>query len=96
MRVRVAQPGWTCLVFMRTKECLHGGVTPAPDCRPVTLSLGEDVSLLRIVAYPLSSVERLLERAVKDSDGDVVCRLSALSDQRIRRRMLGMVCAVTD
>ena len=68
----------------------------AEDCRPVTLSLGEDVSLLRIVAYPLSSVERLLERAVKDSDGDVVCRLSALSDQRIQRRMLGMVGAVTD
>ena len=87
VRVRVAQPGWTCLVFMRTRECLHGGVTPGPDCPPVTLSLGGDMRLMRIVTYPMVAVERLLERAAKDTGGDVVGRLRARSDHRMQRRI---------
>ena len=91
VRVRLAQPGWTCLLFMRTSECLHGGVTPAPECYPRTLSLGGDVRLIRIVTYPLAAVEHLLERASRETDADVVERLSGCSDFRMQRRMLGGV-----
>ena len=85
-RVRVACPGWTTLVFMQTRERLHGGVVPSSDYTPATLTLGDRVGLLRIVTYPLAPVQRLLGRALS-AEGAVISEIERRSDTRMRRRM---------
>ena len=90
VRIRVARPGWTCLVFMRTRDCLHGGVTPSTDDTRGPVGLPDSVTLMRVVTYPLAAVQRLLLAAVDDAASTAV--VFDGSDERMRARM----CATID
>ena len=85
VRIHVAEPGWTCLVFMRTGCCLHGGVVPAPDRVGCRMTLPEGVSLARIVTYPMKAVQRALIAARQDKQ--VAVELRRRADPRMRQRM---------
>jgi hypothetical protein len=89
-RVGVMRPGWLCVLFTRTFECAHGGVSP--------LDMGSCESLQlpglvcgKAVTYPLRAVERLLESSMSECTvhGSVACArmLETEPDARLRSRM---------
>ena len=57
-------PGWHCAMVMQTSERLHGSIQ-ADEHLPRGFGL-PDFRLMRVVTYPLRSVERLLERLAED------------------------------
>ena len=76
-------PGWNCALLMRTSSSLHGSVLPNEDalagfaCR--------HLDMMRVVTYPMTRVETLLERLARDPTAE--CELYLRSDPWIRRRM---------
>ena len=75
-------PGWHCAILMQTAERLHGSVQPdASSVRGFGLL---DFKMMRVVTYPLTAVERLLERLAQDPQEWT--RLCANSHEWIQRR----------
>jgi hypothetical protein len=58
-------PGWNCAILFRTNKCLHGSVVlPKEDIQGFAL---KHLSMYRVVTYPLSRIETLLNRIGTDS-----------------------------
>ena len=57
-------PGWHCAILMQTAERLHGSVVPEEGLRRGVCL--QQYQLMRVVTYPLRSVERLMERLAED------------------------------
>ena len=75
-------PGWHCAILMQTAQRLHGSVQPdASAMRGYGLP---DFKMMRVVTYPLTAVEQLLERLAKDPQEWT--RLCANSHEWIQRR----------
>ena len=72
-------------VFMCTRDCLQGGVTPSTDETRGPVGLPDGVGLMRVVTYPLAAVQRLLLVANDDAASAAVVRGG--SDERMRARM---------
>ena len=73
VRVRVLVPGWICAVYMKTRTCLHGGVSAVPPREnsgapvpPLALPAGVQPPV-RIITYPLRPVETLMRNLQHDS-----------------------------
>ena len=83
VRLRSMVPGWCCAIFMQTSTRLHGGVAAQFD-EIKGLAL-EEYEMMRVVTYPVSNIERLLDRLSRDPDG--LRRLAAATDQHLLERM---------
>ena len=82
MHINSMVPGWHCAILMQTAERLHGSVQPdASSVRGFGLL---DFKMMRVVTYPLTAVERLLERLAQDPQEWT--RLCANSHEWIQRR----------
>ena len=58
-------PGWNCAILFRTNKFLHGSVAlPIKDIQGFALN---HLSMYRVVTYPLSRIETLLNRIGTDS-----------------------------
>ena len=89
-RVGVMRPGWLCMLFTRTFECAHGGVSPLDMGSCESLQL-QGLVCGKAVTYPLRSVERLLESSMDECavHGPSACAhmLETEPDARLRSRM---------
>ena len=75
-------PGWHCAIIMQTRERLHGSIQPDED---LIRGFGlPDFRMMRVVTYPLHSVERLLQRLADDPHS--WSAVLARSDKRIQQR----------
>ena len=54
-------PGWHCAILMQTAQRLHGSIQPC-SLRGFGLP---NYQMLRVVTYPLTAIERLLQRLAK-------------------------------
>ena len=59
-------PGWQCAIIMQTRERLHGSILP--DAHLVRGFGLPDLRLMRVVTYPLTAVERLLQRLSEEPE----------------------------
>ena len=84
VRIRVMKPGWCCLVFVRTAEHLHGGVTKSREdgSSMVTPGLEE----MRCVTYPLARVDCLLDRLAEQPSA--LPQLQAMSSPEMNSRFM--------
>ena len=57
-------PGWHCAILMQTAQRLHGSIQPG-SLRGFGLP---NYQMMRVVTYPLTAVERLLQRLAKDPE----------------------------
>ena len=87
VRVRVLCPGWICALMFDTSKSVHGGVTldSSDDGAQHTLYLPSQLAALRVITYPLSRIQTLLQNLVGDLTAGKV--LEEESDARLRDRM---------
>ena len=89
VRIPVLVPGWVCMVFMCTPQCLHGGVcaepplevrtSSGPQLPPLALPPGMSAPV-RIIAYPMQMVENLMSHLHDDADGVAYVRRNLARD----------------
>ena len=83
VHIKSMAPGWHCAILMQTGERLHGSVQPNAH---EVIGFGlTHLQLMRVVTYPLTAVERLLERLAEEPQMWPV--LLAHSDEWIQRRV---------
>ena len=79
-------PGWQCAIIMQTRERLHGSILP--DAHTIRGFGLPDFRLMRVVTYPLTAVERLLQRLSEEPEAWP--RLWANSHGWIQRRAVSL------
>ena len=60
VHIKSMQPGWQCALVFRTAEQLHGSIMP--DAEGMHGFALDCYDMMRVVTYPLSTVEGLLSR----------------------------------
>ena len=61
IRAEVMQPGWACMLYTRTDQCPHCGISPVGETTLPFLQPPAGLLCGRLVTYPMAAIDALLD-----------------------------------